>query len=946
MGAPAKPRTAEPTSATPIAGAGGPTYVSATVTGAASLPASSSNLRSAGRSSAITPGSSTSPHSPVPSSPSRAPTRDWAADDTRQLLPVVPLFGARILFPGIVLRLALRDDGAVPEEGSLVACVPVTHIPGPGAPSEAETKSTAVVTRRAFSPSSTQQSQQSGTAAAAATNQGGPAVRADQLAEFGCLGRVVKAKRSFLGPMRGAVLLVQGLTRLRIDELIPRDRQLLAATAALEDSDLPEDQEHESLATALRRQAAELVAYTATTMAADVARELRRLVESSTVAQLTYVLVGLSNLSQADRVAMLSLDTADRLARLVPALQRQLDVLTLSDKIRTQVGDDLAKKQRELILRQQLEAIKRELGDDPAQVDEVQALRQKLEGGSYPDAVVTQVARDLKRLQGMSSNMAEYHTLLNYCETALALPWTTATEDRLDLAAAQRQLDADHQGLDKVKQRIIEYLAVRKLRDSLKGPILCLYGPPGVGKTSIAKSIADSMGRKFERIALGGVRDESEIRGHRRTYVGAMPGVIAQALRRCGSRNPVILLDEVDKLGRDPMRGDPSGALLELLDPEQNAHFVDHYVQVPLDLSQVLFIATANSLDSIQRPLLDRMEVLELHGYAPAEKRAIARAKLVPKQLAQHGLASDAVHVPDAVLDSLITQYTREAGVRGLERAIAALCRTVAVEYVTAQEKPSAGSAGAAMGVTSPRTLTPADVAATLGPAKYERDAGVRTMVPGLVQGLAWTGMGTGAVLVVEASVYPGKGAVQLTGQLGSVLKESAQLAMTWLRAHAHALGLVHSPSDLLWATRDVHIHLPAGAVPKDGPSAGVALATALTSLAMGCPVRPALAMTGEITLRGDVLPVGGIKEKALAAHAAGVRTLVLPAKNGKDVAEIPADVRADLEIVLCDHLAQVLRAALDSPATLTLDARPATNGGGAGAEGGAPGGARITSKL
>ncbi|KAI9222403.1 Lon protease C-terminal proteolytic domain-containing protein [Blastocladiella britannica] len=833
------------------------------------------------------------------------------------MLPVLPLPGGRVVFPDTLSRITFTSDlASIPpatlKEGSTVVCVPILA-------------STAVIPANSNLAAAT----------ISAPPVPAPAVTGDGLAEYGCIATIERVVHARLGSTKSAVVLVRGVNRARVDKVEPAAENGLAAdVSVLRDSELqPDDGEAATLVAAIRSTAADLVANS--TLPPEIATQLKSAISQSSPAQLTFVLAGLTGSSVADRIALLALDTRDRLAKVAPDLQRQMQVVAIADHIRARGADQAVKKQREAVLRKQMDAIRKELGNTgssnggssnaaDSQGDEVAVIVQRLESGTLPESVAGLLQRDVKRLQSMSPNMTEYHVLINYCETVMSLPWTTRTPDALDLVKARNQLDADHFGLDKVKKRVLEFLAVRKLQTSVRGPILTLYGPPGTGKTSIARSIAESMGRKFYRISLGGVRDESEIRGHRRTYVGAMPGNIVQALKRCGTRNPVILLDEIDKLGKDPMRGDPAGALLEVLDPEQNVNFQDHYVNIPFDLSEVIFIATCNDLSTLSRPLRDRMEIIELQGYAPAEKRAIARSSLLPKQLNRHGLPTSAMNLPNATIDALATRYTREAGVRGIERAIAALCRSVAMDLVSKGDATTASSSSMPL-TSSSRRIEPDDLEAILGPAPYDLDPGVRTNVPGIVQGLAWNGTGMGAVLVIETMSVPGTGKVVLTGKLGDVLKESATLAITWLRAHAFQLGLVASPTVRLWGDRDVHVHLPAGAVPKDGPSAGVALATALVSLAHGTPVRAGIAMTGEITLRGDVLPVGGIKEKAVAAHLAGVHTILVPARNLKDLDEIPPEVRETLTIVPCDTLAQVLRHALE-PTTTTAMSTTITN--------------------
>ncbi|KAJ3371158.1 hypothetical protein GGF31_003581 [Allomyces arbusculus] len=863
-----------------------------------------------------------------------APNATGPAAAANDLLPVVPLFGARILYPGVVLRLSLRDGDTFArlDDNALVACVPVVPSSPPTSAAPASGDGSENQNQDADPPSSPSSK------ALVPRSKGGEhqhAVTSDQLAEYGCMGRIVKTVRARIGPVHGAIVLVEGLTRVHVDFISAHadPRQLYASVSLLYDSEIPDiDANLANKVAAVRQTALALVAHLQSSLSASAVRDLRALLQSAPADQLSFALVGLAELSADDRITLLSQDLPDRLDLILTSLRRRLDAVNLAASIRDKVGDTLSKKQRELLLRQQLEVIKKELGelDGPGGMnardsgnDDVRDLEQRLTDGKYPEYVVQHVEKDLKRAKAMNPAMAEYHTLLNHADWMLSLPWTNVSPDAMDLGAARAQLDADHHGLEPVKTRILEFLAVRKLRDALHGPILCLHGPPGVGKTSLGKSIAAAMGRQFARIALGGVRDEAELRGHRRTYVGAMPGVIVQTLKKAGTRNPVVLLDEIDKLGRDPMRGDPAAALLEILDPEQNAHFTDHYLNVPLDLSQVLFVATCNSLDTIPRPLLDRMEVIDLPGYTPSEKTAIA-ATLLTKQHERHGLPANTVRIEPDAMQHLLFNYTREAGVRNLERSLATICRAVAVEFVGWRDQQTVSIATperseSAKAPPFTKTVRVTDLRDLLGGPKYDDDVHLRTMVPGLAVGLAYTGLGTGSVLFVEATQYPGKGRLQLTGQLGKVLQESGHLALTWLRTHAHALGLVATASDLLWADRDVHVHLPAGAVAKDGPSAGVTLATALVSLALGVPVRRGVAMTGELTLRGDVLPVGGIVEKALAAHRMHLHTLVLPERNRKDADDIPQEVRDELTIVFCAHLSQVLRVALDTPPTLTL---------------------------
>jgi ATP-dependent Lon protease len=587
-----------------------------------------------------------------------------------------------------------------------------------------------------------------------------------------------------------------------------------------------------------------------------------------------------------------------RLTSLVEALAKEVEVLELGSKIQSQIQSEMSKTQKEYYLREQMKAIQKELGESDERTHEIDELRQKIEAAGMSEEAHREAVRELERLAKMPPAAAEYTVARTYLDWLISLPWQKQTEDAIDLKQARAVLDEDHWGLEKIKDRILEYLAVRKIRPGGKDPIICFVGPPGVGKTSLGRSIARALGRRFHRLSLGGMRDEAEIRGHRRTYVGALPGQIIQGLRRAESRNPVLMLDEVDKLGHD-FRGDPAAALLEVLDPEQNATFRDHYLDVPFDLSRVLFITTANVLDPVPPALRDRMEVIQLAGYTEDEKIHIARRHLVVKQATEHGLTVDQdVVFTDEALRLLVRSYTREAGVRSLEREIAALCRKLARRRVE--------------GDTATVTLTPDRVTALLGAPRFlpEEEVAERTRVPGVAVGLAWTPVG-GDILFVEASRARGGKSLTLTGQLGEVMRESAQAAVSWVRAHAAEFGA--DPE--FWKEYDLHLHVPAGAIPKDGPSAGITLATALVSLLTNRAVRPQLAMTGEITLSGRVLPVGGIKEKVLAAHRAGITSVILPRLNEKALMEdVPAEVRAQLTIHLVATVGEVLRLALPDP--------------------------------
>jgi ATP-dependent Lon protease len=585
-------------------------------------------------------------------------------------------------------------------------------------------------------------------------------------------------------------------------------------------------------------------------------------------------------------------DVEARLRELSIVLNRELEVFELGTKIQTQVQTELEKGQREFYLRQQMKAIQDELGEaDPDQA-EIHELRERLDALALPDDVRKAALRELGRLEKLPAAAAEYGVIRTYLDWILQLPWDQTTPDDLDLDKARKILDEDHFDLEKVKDRIVEYLAVAKLRGDVAGSILCFVGPPGVGKTSLGQSIARTLGRKFTRISVGGVRDEAEIRGHRRTYIGAMPGTVLRALRDAESQNPVFLIDEIDKMGSD-YRGDPSSAMLEVLDPEQHSSFRDHYLDLPFDLSKILFICTANQVETIPSALLDRLDVIELSGYTEREKLGIARRHLVPKQVERHGLTRTQVVVTEKALRLAIAEYTREAGVRNLERQIAALCRKAATEV--------------ARGRTTRIRVDERRARKWLGPRRFEGDVRKRTSDPGVATGLAVTAVG-GDVLFIEATAYPGEGELKITGQLGDVMQESAQAAHSWVRAHAAKLGL-----DPRWfGANDVHVHIPAGAVPKDGPSAGVTMATAIVSLASEKPVSDQVAMTGELTLSGQVLSIGGVREKALAAQRAGIPTMVLPRENEPDLEELPDETRAALTFVLVDSIHEVLQAALN----------------------------------
>ena len=588
-----------------------------------------------------------------------------------------------------------------------------------------------------------------------------------------------------------------------------------------------------------------------------------------------------------------AIDVKQRLERLCDILGREMEILELEKKINVRVRKQMEKTQKEYYLREQLKAIQKELGDKDDRMAEADEYRQRLKEQELPKEVAEKIVKEIERLEKMPPMVAESAVIRTYLDWLLALPWAKETTDRLDIAIAEQILDEDHYGLEKVKERILEYLSIRKLTEKMKGPILCLVGPPGVGKTSLARSIARAMERKFVRVSLGGVRDEAEIRGHRRTYVGALPGRVIQGMRTAGSKNPVFLLDEIDKMSSD-FRGDPSAALLEVLDPEQNNTFSDHYIEVPFDLSRVLWVVTANVMHNIPRPLLDRMETITIAGYTEEEKVQIAVRYLIPKQVRDHGLTDKQIVFSEGTIQKVIRDYTREAGVRNLERNIANLCRKAARQIV--QDKRTTVK------------ITAQNLHTFLGAPKYRHAQAERNLQVGVATGLAWTEVG-GDVLGVEVTVMKGKGKLTLTGQLGEVMQESAQAGFSYIRSRAGELGI--DPE--FYEKTDIHIHLPEGAIPKDGPSAGITMATAVASALTGRAVRNDIAMTGEITLRGRVLPVGGIKEKVLAAHRVGIKKVILPKENKRDMDEIPVNIKRSLEFILVEHMDEVLKAALVS---------------------------------
>jgi ATP-dependent Lon protease len=617
--------------------------------------------------------------------------------------------------------------------------------------------------------------------------------------------------------------------------------------------------------------------------------------------ELAHMIAGALRIKTEEKQELLEeRDVAERLRRLSRLLARELELISIGTRIQSQVQSEMEKGQREYFLREQLKAIQEELGEVDEQQAEAQELRQMLDEAGLPEHARKQADRELQRFERLPPQSAEHGVIRNYLEWIATLPWSKSTEDHIDLAAGRKVLDRDHYDIDKVKNRILEFLAVRKLKPDARSSILCFVGPPGVGKTSLGRSVAEAMGRQFERISVGGVRDESEIRGHRRTYIGAMPGTIIRAMRDAGSNNPVLMIDEIDKMGAD-FRGDPSSAMLEVLDPEQNSSFRDHYLDLAFDLSNVFFITTANQLDPIPPALRDRMEVIELSGYTHEEKREIAKRYLVPRQMERNGVGRSKIEITDEALDLIIDGYTREAGVRNLEREIGSVCRKVAREFAEGSRK-------------SKRVIRGKQVTELLGKRRFQPDVKRRTDEPGVATGLAWTPVG-GDVLFVEATAYPGEGKLQITGQLGDVMKESAAAALSYIKKTSARLD-GDLPEDW-FRTNDIHLHVPAGAIPKDGPSAGITMATALASLVTGRAVRSDTAMTGEITLTGQVLPIGGLKEKALAAQRAEITRLIAPKRNEADLDELPEQLRKEMEFVFVDTVDEVLEAALEPASSL-----------------------------
>jgi ATP-dependent Lon protease len=720
----------------------------------------------------------------------------------------------------------------------------------------------------------------------------------DDLHQVGCAARVLKALKHSSGNYS---LILQGLERIRLDEITQSAPYLKAKVGRLGETS-PGDDEAEALSMSLRDIAKQVIQ-----LMPELPREAGSLIDSIQAPGALADLVAANLDAPVDEKATLleTVDVKDRIRKVLKLLTRQLEILKMRDRINSQIKEEMGKNQREYVLRQQLKAIKEELGEDEGDQGDLDGLEERIAKATLPQEAEQVAKKQLKRLRNMQVGSAEYTVVRTYLDWILDLPWHLQTPDNMDIGAVRKVLDEDHYGLEKVKKRILEYLAVRKLKKDKKGPILCLIGPPGVGKTSLGRSIARALGRKFVRISLGGVHDEAAIRGHRRTYVGALPGQIIQGMKKGATINPVFMMDEVDKIGHD-FRGDPAAALLEVLDPEQNNTFADHYLEIPYDLSNVMFVATANIADPIPAPLRDRMEILEIPGYTRREKMAIARRHLIPKQLEEHGITKDQLDITDKAVDIVIDMYTREAGVRTLERQIASVIRGVAVKI--------------AEGDTTPRKVDEEEqVREFLGPQKYTSEVAERTEEAGVATGLAWTSVG-GEILFIEATRMYGTGKLQLTGQLGDVMKESAQAALSYVRTNAEKYGVA---KDFLEKS-DIHIHIPAGGMPKDGPSAGVTMCTAIVSMLTGIRVRHDVAMTGEITLRGRVLPIGGLKEKVLAAHRAGIKRVIVPERNKADLDEVPAEVKGELAFVFVSKMDQVLEAALDEMPKAKPEEKPA----------------------
>jgi ATP-dependent Lon protease len=715
------------------------------------------------------------------------------------------------------------------------------------------------------------------------------AVENPQVSDLYTVGTVGMIMRMLKLPDGRVKILVQGLTKARAKKFSPGQEFFSADIEKIEEvKPSPLTIEEEAQIRTVKEQLDKAISYGKTVLP-DIMVVIENLDEPGRLADLVASNLGLKA-EQAQEILEI-IDPIVRLRRVSEILSREIELLIVQQKIQSEARGEIDKTQREYFLREQLKAIQKELGDIDERAEEAREFRRKIEEAKMPEKVHKEAEKQLKRLEKMHPDSAEAATIRTYLDWLVELPWSKSTKDNLDIKIAKKVLNEDHYDLEKVKERILEYLSVRKLKEKMKGPILCFIGPPGVGKTSLGRSIARSLGREFVRMSLGGMRDEAEIRGHRRTYVGALPGRIVQGIKQAGTNNPVFMLDEIDKIGMD-FRGDPSSALLEVLDPEQNFAFADHYLSVPFDLTNVMFITTGNLTDTIPGPLRDRMEIIYLSGYTAEEKLGIARKYLLPKQLEEHGLTGRILNVADPAMMMLISQYTREAGVRNLEREIAKLCRKVAKRI--------------AEGKDGKFTVTAKNLESFLGTPKFLPEEEMEKDEIGVSTGLAWTEAG-GDIIYIEATTMMGKGHLTLTGQLGDVMKESAQAALSYIRSRSKTLGIKED----IFSKVDIHVHVPAGAIPKDGPSAGITIATALASVLTGRPVNKNVAMTGEVTLRGRVLPIGGLKEKTLAAKRMGIAKVILPRRNKKDLEDIPKYIKKDMEFIFADTMDQVLKVAL-----------------------------------
>jgi ATP-dependent Lon protease len=780
--------------------------------------------------------------------PNESPNAGATAVDPNELLQDVPLLALPevVMFPGTGVQLELKDAALAESLASKPEALVAVFTPKEGTPDELKTS---------------------------------------DLHPVGALARVAAVRR-----IAGTyVLVLRGVARAEIEAITEKSPFPKVRVRELVETKVSDD-ELAALFLSLQQNVGKVMKLLR--VPEEFAAQVAAIDQPGALADLVASRIEATTDERAELLGML--DVKARVLAVLTRVIRRGEVLQMRDSINEQVKSEIGKTQREHMLRQQKKAIEKELGEEDGDEEgELDALEERVAQAKLSDEAREVAQKQLRRLKSMQPGSPDFSATRTYVEWIVDLPWKVASPDATDLAHVRAVLEADHYGLEKVKTRILEYLAVRKLKNDKKGPILCLIGPPGVGKTSLGRSIAGALGRKFHRASLGGVSDEAAIRGHRRTYVGALPGRLVQGMKKVGVTNPVFMLDEVDKLGNGAYHGDPSSALLEVLDPEQNNAFSDHYLEIPYDLSNVLFVATANVGDTIPAPLRDRMEIIEIPGYTRQEKLAIARRHLVPKQLQEHGLTAEQLDVTDQALQVLIDRYTREAGVRSLDKQVAAVVRGVAVKFAEGRTENVV-------------VRTEDDVRELAGPARFQDEILERTADPGVATGLAWTPVG-GTTLFVEATKMPGSGKLTLTGQLGDVMKESAMAALSYVRANTHRWGI---PRDFLDKS-DIHIHVPAGAMPKDGPSAGVTMVTALVSVLTGIPVRPDVAMTGEITLRGRVLPIGGLKEKSLAAHRAGVKRVIAPERNRQHLDEIPAEVKRELEFVFVSHIGEVIDAAL-----------------------------------